>query len=210
MKNWVLPVALLGSFLSTGCPRDRADDSLTRADAVQALDEATLESQGQVVAGDNIELATSFTIGSAVQSAAQEVQSFILSQLPCASATLTDHTVTIVYGAGAGSCTYHGHPLTGTSEITIEKTDANDIVVDHKWTALSNGLVQVDGTATVTWNSSSPSRRVQHDITIERLRDSKVLNTTGDRTQIPLNGDLSVGLQVDGTRSWYSGTETWD
>jgi hypothetical protein len=210
MKNLVLPAALVGSLLSTGCPRDRADDSLTRAEAVQALDEATLESQGQVLAGDNIEFFTNFTLGAAVQSAAREVQSFVLSQLPCASASLADHTVTVVYGAGSGSCTYHGHPITGTSEITIEKTDASDVVVYHKWTALSNGLVQVDGTATVTWSSSNLSRRVQHDITIERLRDSKLVNTTGDRTQIPLDGDLSVGLQVDGTRSWYSGTETWD
>ncbi len=210
MRDRILPAALLSSLLITGCPRDRTDDSLTRSEAIQALDESTLESQGQVLAADNIELATNFTIGAAIQSAAQEVQSFVFGQLPCASASLSDHTVRVVYGAGSGACTYHGHPITGTSEITIEKTDANEIVVDHKWTALSNGLVQVDGTATVTWNTSNPSRRVQHDITIERLRDSKLLSTTGDRTQIPLDGDLAVGLQVDGTRSWYSGTETWD
>ncbi len=209
MKCKLLALALLSPIVFTGCPRDNTDDSLTLAEANQALDESTIDSQGQGLASDNIELSTTFTLGQALQAAAQQVSDFITSQIPCASVALANDTLTVNYSAN-GSCSYHGHVITGTSEITITKDDTGDVIVDHTWTALSNGLVQVDGTATVTWSGTAQSRHVEHNIVIMRLRDGKTVDSTGDRTQTPLNGDLTVGIAVNGTRSWTSTTGTWD
>ncbi len=193
----------------TACPRDKSGDSLTLTEASQAVDESTIGSQGEGLAAESIEISTSFTLGQAVQTAAQQLSDFITTQRPCASVTLSASTITVVYGAH-GTCLYNGHAITGTSEITITKNDAADVIVDHRWTTLSNGLVQVDGTATVTWSQASASRHVVHDIVIERLRDQKTVDSSGDRTQTPLNGDVTTGIVVNGTRSWVSSTGTWD
>jgi hypothetical protein len=210
MRFYTLTVMLLGALAATACPREKTEDGLSRAEATQALDEATVESQGETLASDTIEIATSFTLGQAVDAAAQQVADFIKGQLPCAVIALNSGTLSIDYSANGNTCSYHGHVITGQSRITIEKTDASDVVVNHQWTALSNGLIQVDGTAVVTWTSANPSRHVQHELVIERLRDQKTLDSSGDRTQIPLNGDVSAGITTTGTRSWSSSVGTWD
>jgi hypothetical protein len=210
MRLKTLAVLILGPLALTGCPRDKTEDEMSRAEANQALDEATVESQGEALASDTIEIATSFTLGQAVDVAAQQISEFLKTQLPCAAITVDSGTVTVDYSAKGTTCTYHGHVITGQSQITVEKTDAGDVVVGHQWTALSNGIVQIDGTAVVTWSSANPSRHVQHDLVIERLRDQKTLDSSGDRTQTPLNGDVSTGIVVTGTRSWSSSAGTWD
>jgi len=208
MRSPVLGL-LLCAFSLTGCPRDKAAESLTLAEATQALDESTIESQGQAVASEAVEMSTSFTLGQAAQAAASEVSNFITSQLACASVALAGNTVTVTYSAN-GSCSYHGHAITGTSEITISKNELSDVVVNHHWLALSNGLVQIDGTATVTWSQANLSRHVHHDIVIERLRDQKTVDSSGDRTQTALNGEIATGIAVTGSRSWTSTSGTWD
>ena len=209
MKVRFQALLLVGSVVLTGCPRDKTDDGLTLAEASQAVDESTIGSQGEGVTSETIEISTSFTIGHAVQTAAQELSTFIASQRPCASVTPSGSTVTVVYGAN-GSCLYNGHVITGTSEVTITKNDAAGVTVDHHFTALSNGLVQVDGTAEVTWTEANQSRHVVHDLVIERLRDQKTVDSSGDRTQTPLSGDLTTGIVVNGTRTWTSSAGTWD
>jgi len=210
MRCKTLAVLVLAPLVVTGCPRDRTDEGLTRAEASQALEETTLESQGQTLASNTIEIGTSFTLGQAVEAAAEEISSFVQSQLPCAAVAVANGTVTVEYAAKGSTCSYRGHVITGTSRITVVKTDSGDVVVDHQWTALSNGIVQIDGTATVTWSSANQSRHVQHDLVIERLRDQKTLDSSGDRTQTPLNGDLGTGIAVSGSRSWSSAGGTWD
>jgi hypothetical protein len=204
-----LVVAALLPWLVTACPRDKNEDPLTASEASQALEESTIESQGQALASDNVEISTNFTIGSAVQAAAAELQTFVASQLPCATLTLADHTLTIDYGT-SGACLYHGHTITGQSQVTIAQNDATQVVVDHKWTALSNGVVKLDGTAEVTWNKVDPSRHVVHDVTITRLLDQKTLESSGDRLQKPLAGGITEGISVNGTRQWKSVRGTWD
>lgn len=208
--DWQKLLALLTlcPLVLTGCPRDQSED-LTLAEASQALDETTVESQGQGLASDTIEIATHFTIGQASENAAQEVSDFVTSQLPCASVTVTSNTVTINYSANGSTCTYHGHVITGTSTVSIEKNDSGDVVVDHQWTALSDGLVQLDGTANVTWSQADQTRHVVHDVVIERLRDQKTMDSTGDRRQSALNGDVATGIVVNGSRSWASASGTW-
>ena len=58
----LLALLTLCPLVLTGCPRDQSED-LTLAEASQALDETTVESQGQGLASDTIEIATHFTIG---------------------------------------------------------------------------------------------------------------------------------------------------
>ena len=208
MKRPSLAWLMICPFLLLGCPRDKSGDSLTPAEANQALEESTIDSQGQGLASEAIELSTSFTLGQAVQASAQELAAFITSQLGCAAVSVSGTSVTVTYAANGG-CLYHGHVITGKSEITITKNEPSEIIVDHRWTALSNGIVQLDGTATVAWSQANLSRHVVHDIVIERLRDQKTVDSSGDRTQTALNGDPSIGIAVTGMRSWTSASGTW-
>jgi hypothetical protein len=62
----------------------------------------------------------------------------------------------------------------------------------------------------VTWNQTNLSRNVVHDVTVERLSDHKKVDSSGDRTQTPLDGGFTTGITVTGTRSWTSTSGTWD
>jgi len=195
-------------FLSlTGC--QRRDDGLTAQEAAEARDELEVGSTSSALTGQAVEIGTHFTIGGALANAEQNVKDFLTSQSSCAEVTIADHTLTIEYGAH-GVCLWNGKPITGTHEITISKTDASELVVDHTLTDLSNGDVKVSGTAHVTWNSADPSRHIQHDLTWTRLSDGRTGEGKGDRIQRPLDGDLAVGFTEDGTRTWDGKRGHWD
>src|SRR6201999_4674656 len=93
-----------------------------------------------------------------------ELKAFITSQLPCADVTLSGATLTVEYGANPGNCVYHGHTFSGQSSITVTKNEMNEVIVDHEWTNLSNGVGQLTGTAHVTWNFNDKTRHIQHDV----------------------------------------------
>lgn len=194
----------------TACPKDRGDDApLTLAEARDAADESTVESQVAALTASNVELSTSFTIGKAVEAAAEELGAFIGSQLPCADVRVSAGTVSVTYGAKPGACTYRGQTFRGSHTVRVARNDGT-IVVDHTWTDLSNGKVKVDGTAQVTWDLEDPRRRVVHDVTWTRTSDGKTGRGTGDRTQRPLAGGVSEGIQVDGSRTWQGSLGRWD
>lgn len=195
----------------TACPKDKGDDSpLTLGEARDAADESTVESQAAALTTSNVELSTNFTIGKAVEATAEELGKFIVSQLPCADVSVAAATITVKYGAKAGTCTYRGHTFSGSHKIQISKNEGAQVIVDHTWTDLSNGTVKVNGTAHVTWDLDDQFRHVQHDVTWTRLRDGKTGRGTGDRTQRPLAGGLTEGIQVDGSRSWQGSAGRWD
>lgn len=187
------------------------EEELTRAEAQTAVSEAALESEAASVVSTPIEISTNFTIGKALKDAATELRGFIASQLPCATVTVVDNSITTVWGTTAG-CTYKGVTLTGTSKVTIARNDDGSVQVDHAWTELSNGRVKVTGTANVTWSRAESSRHVKHDLTWTRLRDGKTGRGTGDRTQRLLDPSkgLAGGIGIDGNRSWTSNGRTWD
>jgi hypothetical protein len=191
-----------------GCQRQQ-DQPLTTAEAQDALDEVQTGSQAQALTSDSIEISTHFTIGDAVEKAADEVRSFVQTELPCADVALSGSTLTVQYGAH-GTCLFHGHTFTGTHTISVSKNDAGEVVVDHVWAGLSNGKVEVDGTATVTWNLADPSRHVVHDLKWTRLSDSRTGEGHADFVQRPLNGDLSVGFTEDGSRTWDGQRGHWE
>ncbi len=202
-------VVFLMPVVLAGCPK-RESDTLTLAQAAQALEETQISDEAASLTSSSVEIATTFTIGQAVRNAAAEVRDFIGSQLPCAEITLADATLTVEYGARPGNCTYKGHEFGGTHSITIEKNDMGDVVVGHVWTDMNNGIVSVTGEATVTWSFANESRRVQHRLEWTRIRDGRTATGSGDRTQTLLEGGLLEGIQIDGSRSWEGSSGQWD
>ena len=209
MHTRVLAIALLiPAALSTTSCRKAAE--MTTAEALQAVEEASISGDAENVTSGSIEVTTDFTIGQAAEAAAQEIRDFVTSQLPCAAITLSGPTLTVEYGKNAGNCTYKGNTYSGTHEITVTKNDMSDVVVNHTWTKLSNGRVEVSGTAEVTWSATDKTRHVVHELDWTRLADGKTGKGTGDRTQRLLEGGLAEGFQVDGARAWTGQGGTWD
>jgi hypothetical protein len=183
--------------------------SLTREEAAEALDELEIASQSAALMGASVEVATDFTIGGAVEAAATQVRAFVETQLPCAEVTVAAGQLSIEYGARPGACTFRGQTFSGSHTIAIMRTAADAVEVRHTWDDFSNGTVSVDGDATVTWSAADPSRRVEHELTWTRLADGKQGVGSGDRTQRPLDGDLAVGFEEEGTRTWEGDVGTW-
>jgi hypothetical protein len=202
-----LLAALPLTLTLTGCPKE---GELTSAEAQESLQQAAASSQAENLAAASVDISTNFTIGGALESAAGELKTFIDSQLPCADVTLEGATLTIEYGVNAGNCTYRGHTFTGSSSLTVSKNAMNEVEVDHVWNAFSNGQVKLDGSAKVTWNFADQTRHVVHDVTWTQLGTGRTGKGTGDRTQKPLSGGITEGIQVDGTRTWTGARGNWD
>lgn len=192
--------------LLTGCPAE----GMTAAEAGQALEEIGIEAQASQLANGAIEISTSFTIGQAVEAAAKEIQSFVESQLPCAEIELEGNVLTVEYGVKEGNCTFKGQTYSGTHTIAVTSNDEGEVVVEHAWEKMRNQVVEVNGTAVVTWNLKDPSRHVVHELTWTRLADGREGKGTGDYVQKPLSGGLLEGFSVDGERAWEGKSGTWD
>jgi hypothetical protein len=186
--------------------------ALTREEAVDALEESSIESQASSLTSGPVEISTNFTIGSAVESAAADLRGFLVAEIPCAKITIEGATVTTDWGAAGGSCTYKGLTYSGTSSITVRKTDPQTLQVDHIFTNLSNGKVKVSGTANVTWSGAEHSRHVVHTLTWTRLSDNRTGTGSGDRTQALLypSQGLAGGIRIDGNRHWSGKSGEWD
>jgi len=116
------------------------------------------------------------------------------------------------WGATGGTCTYKGMTYSGTSSVTIQRTDAATLEVDHTFTDLSNGKVKVSGSAQVTWSATEHSRHVVHQLNWTRLTDNLTAQGSGDRTQTlidPAQGLLG-GVRIDGNRHWSGPSGNWD
>jgi hypothetical protein len=207
--NRSLLVAIALPLVVVACKPKDDSEPMTLGEAVEALGEMGADAQAQAVAAGTIEITTSFTIGQAATQAAQEIKSFINSQLPCAEVTLANATLSVEYGALPGNCTYRGHTYSGTHTIHVAKNDTGDVLVEHTWASVSNGIVEVSGDATVTWSLDDPSRHVVHELAWTRLADGKSGTGTGDRLQKPLPEGLDVGLSEDGARSWTGDKGLW-
>jgi hypothetical protein len=198
-----------GALLLAGCPKQESDDPLTLAEAKEAVEESTLSDQAFSVVNGTVEISTNFTIGQAVEAAAEELRAFIVSQLPCAEITLAKATLSVEYGANPGNCTYHGHTYSGVHTVTVSRADG-DVSVRHTWSDLSNGVVSVSGSADVTWSLQDESRHVKHELTWTRLSDGRQGVGSGDRTQTALAGGIAEGIRVDGARTWQGKSGRWD
>jgi len=206
---------LAACFLVTlaGCPRrkDGGDgETLTRSEAQEALDQSEGSTAADSLESANIEITTDFTLGAALTDTAGEMRDAIVSQLPCADVTLEDHTLTVDYGVNPGNCTYRGHTFTGTSSISVEKNEDNQVLVHHEWTDLSDGRVTLNGTADVTWDFDALERHVVHHAEWTHEATGLTGVGDGDRVQSALDGDITQGISVTGTRSWTGQRGKWD
>jgi hypothetical protein len=202
MRNRILLIFVPVLLLACG--------GLTRDEARQALEEVEISGQAAALTSSSVEIATNFTIGDAAANAADELRTFIESQLPCAEITLSGTTLTVVYGARAGGCTYKGHQYSGTHQVSVMKNDMAEVIVSHTWTDFQNQFVNVNGTATVTWNFADQTRHVVHEATWTRLSDGRTGTGSGDRLQSVLEGGILTGFRVDGMRRWEGQSGTWD
>jgi len=191
----VIGLAWLG-LGAVGC------EALTRAEASAALEEAGLDAEASSLTSGSIEIATSFTIGDAVEAAAGEIASFVESQLPCALVTVEGATLTVEYGANPGTCTYRGQTYGGAHQVTVMRNQMDDVVVEHRWMDFHNDELSVTGQATVTWSFADQTRHVVHELTWTRQSDGRTGTGSGDRLQRPLEEGLLSGFQVDGNRQW--------
>jgi hypothetical protein len=183
---------------------------MSQAEALDAVDESSVDSQVSNLTSSSVEISTNFTIGKAVEEAAAELRTFIGTQLPCAEITLAAATLTVEYGKKPGMCVYKGHTYSGTHSIHVSKNEDQQVLVDHTWTDLSNGVVKVSGTAHVTWDLTEAYRKVQHDVTWTRLADGRSGHGTGDVTMRPLAGGITEGITIDGSRTWTGAAGRWD
>jgi len=184
-------------------------EHLTSEEARESLDESSVASQAEALTAASVEISTDFTIGEAVENAAQQIRTFVASQLPCAEITLAQATLTIEYGVREGNCEYRGHVFSGKHVIAVERNDEQDVIVHHSWDELSNGRVSITGEATVTWSAQDRSRHIVHELTWTRLSDGKTGVGSGNRTQTALPGGLAEGIEVDGTRGWETQRGRW-
>lgn len=208
-RTWVCLTVPLCLVL-TGCPKDEQDEPLTLAEAKEAVEETTLSNQAVSVVNGTVEITTNFTIGQAVEAAAQELRTFMETQLPCAEITLQSATLSIEYGALPGNCTYNGHTYSGTHSVTLSKNEEGGVLVQHTWDGISNGVVSVTGNADVTWSLQDKSRHVVHELTWTRLSDGRQGTGSGDRVQAALDGGILEGIRIDGTRTWEGESGRWE
>jgi hypothetical protein len=201
-------VLVLPMLVLTGCPREK--EELTAGEARQALEQASDAGQAEGLTSASVDISTNFTIGSAVKAGAEELGTFIATQMPCADVQLEDATLTVTYGAKPGNCVYRGHTFSGMHTVSIERNDDASVQVHHEWVDFSNGVVSLDGTADVTWNFSDKTRRVQHESNWTHIKSGRTGTGTGDRVQSVLAGGLAEGIQVDGNRTWDGERGHWD
>jgi len=182
-----------------------ASQELTRAEAREALSSSVSSARGESATTEVISVTTSFTLGEAVEDAAEELRAWWASQADCADISRDGATVTVDFGDLSDDCTYNGHTYAGLASVTVERTDEQDVLVSWVFDALSNGDVSVSGDADVTWaGGDEPSRHVVHDLTWDR--DGETIEATGDRTQTLLDSEagLSGGIGINGERAWTS------
>jgi hypothetical protein len=202
-------VLALPLLVLTGCPRDR-EEALTLDEATAALEQASDAGQAEGLTAASVDLSTHFTLGQALKEGAAELQTFITSQLPCAEVSVDGATLTVVYGAKGGNCSYRGHTFEGTHVIALERNDDEQVDVHHEWIGFSNGVVSLEGTADVTWSFADETRRVKHASQWKHFKSGRVGRGSGDRVQSLLDGGASEGIQVDGARAWDGERGRWE
>lgn len=206
--RYVTAALALSLTVLPNCKKD--EEAMTFREASQALEESQLTTQVSNLTSTSVDISTHFTMGKAVEEAAAELRTFIESQLPCAEIAISKGKLDVTYGAKAGNCTYKGHTYSGKHSMTVARNDEGDVEVDHTWTELSNGVVEVSGSAEVTWSFAQGERHVHHELSWTRLSDGKQGVGSGDRTQSLLEGGLFEGIQIDGSREWKSDNKQWD
>jgi hypothetical protein len=199
--------SLIALTLAAAC-----DAPLTGAEALEALEESMQSGRGSAATEDAVVVSTEFTLGAAAADAAAELAAFWQSQAPCAVVTVSGPVVTVAYGAAGGSCTWNGKTYSGITEVTLTRTGVGDLQVDHRYLGLSDGIVTVDGAATVTWDGAALTRDVTTAHTWTDNASGATVDVTGAHALGTLGGDgfFADGVTLDGARQWTSDAGDWD
>lgn len=185
--------------------------ALTREEAREAVEEARLYSEAASLTGNTVELSENFSIGQGLTASVENLRDFYESELPCAEVQTSENTVTVEYGALGDDCEHRGMTFSGTHSITVIVNEDDELEVHHEWLNLSNGELEVSGSADVTWSGGDdPSRHIVSELSWKRLADGRAATGRGDRVQRPLDGDLSEGFTVDGDASWSGESGRYD
>ncbi|MCA9562878.1 MAG: hypothetical protein KC561_05275 [Myxococcales bacterium] len=212
MSRSLLAILATVTIAFVACLKQDGGDGggLTSSEALEAINQALISTEGESFTNGIIEISTNFTIGDAVQAAAQELRAWFESQIDCSTVTIDDASVTIDFGELNDACVYNGMTYAGVTVISIESIQDGQVTVGHQWTDMTNGIVTVNGSAQVTWSASDVSRRVQHQITSTSLRGS--VTATGDRTMQLINPTRTWwenGILINGSRNWTSENTEW-
>lgn len=195
--------AWLSVVLLAGCDLDFLDSQETQA----ALDESIADSEGLALTAASIELGAVFTLGQTAEQSALQLHELMASQLGCAGLSLVESTVSVQYG----TCNFEPNVFGGTHTVHIEEDGPDQMRLTHTWDQLSNGRVEINGTAEVTWSAGDDMRRVVDSYSWVRLKDGRSGDGGGDRQQGPLPGhSVFDGLRADGTRTWDGTTGHWE
>lgn len=184
-------------------------ESASNIEMREALDEVVLAGQALTVENEILEITTDFTLGEAAQAIAEHVRAALESQIPCSTITVQDNTLTLDFGGLDDTCVYNGQTFAGviTLEITYDAV-ANTAVIDHDYQDLSNGVVTLNGSKTVTWDEQS--RHVVSDLMV--ARGDQTVHHTSDRVMTLLDPDagLAGGIVINGQHNWDNAKGPWE
>jgi hypothetical protein len=180
------------------------EQGLTREEANEAVTSSNLAGEAQALTYDVIDVSTHFTIGQAVDQAAQELRTFAASQIPCSTVSVAQATVTIDFGTLQDDCKYRGHSYAGVVKISVQGA-SGELHVHHQWQGFTNGTVTLDGDADVTWSAAAESRHVTYSAVSTHAGRAETLHSSGEVTQKWIDAQLgwAGGVEIDGTREWY-------
>ena len=193
---------LLLALPLAGCFDKGTDEPMTLEEARHALEQSVSSARVESSSSEVVEISTSFTMGAALEEAAEELHDWFVSQMPCSTVTRDGATVTVDFGTLDDACVYDGHTYSGVLTLTVDATDAAELVVTHGWQDMTNGDLTLNGGATVAWSAADLTRHVEHDAVWDD--GVRTLEGTGDRLQGLIDADqgLAGGIVVDGVRDW--------
>lgn len=203
--------AVLSSILILGaCATNANEDPLTQQEAEQAVDEVNLATSAQALTWELVEISTHFTAGVSLAEAGAELGAFAASQIPCAEVAVAGAVVTVDFGDLADGCTFRGKTFAGIARLEVERSEKN-LLVHHTYAGLSDGVVQLNGSADVCWSETEPGRDVSYEMAFSRDDFARTYVATGDvtlRLLDPTRGSEG-GVELEGTRMVRSDDRTW-
>lgn len=183
---------------------------LTLQEAKEAMAESAETARVDAFTGSVVEVTTDFTLGQAVEDAAEELRAFLASQVPCSTVTREGATVSMDFGTLDDACVWNGRTYAGIASVTLVSAEAGRAEILHEWIGMTDGELSMDGSATVTWEAQTASRRVVHEVAwTNAAGDART--GSGDRTQTLIDRDqgIAAGIEVNGAQEWSGPAGDW-
>ncbi len=201
------PVAVhsaLALLVVSGCDLQQP---ASRAEMRDAVAEVALLGDGIGTQTQLVELTTSFTLGQGAQAIAEEVRSFVHSQIDCSQVSVEPGRISIDFGDLSDNCTYRGRTYAGV--VTVEFEDRGETFgVTHTYEGVTGGKTTLDGTVEVEWDGNV--RNVVTDLDFAGERGE--VSVQADRTQTftACADAKAVCLTVQGDRDWTGPRGSWE